>query len=317
MQDFDFDTINPRRGTGSYKWDSSSEPDMLPLWVADMDFRTAPCITAALERRVQQGIFGYTHVSDAFYTATRSWFARRHQWEINPEWLMYTSGVVPAISAIIKALARPGDGVIVQTPVYNCFFSSIRNNGCEIIENPLIYSDGTYCMDLDGLERICAEGRARMLLLCNPHNPAGRVWTRDELERLGEICLRHRIAIISDEIHCELVYPPYRYTPFGSISQELLYNSVTCISPSKAFNTAGLQFAAIVCAQPEWRNRIDRAININEVCDVNPFGVRSSRGRLHRRGTMAQRPHWLSSRKLPYSVHIRSGIPSGSKSCKT
>lgn len=270
---YDFDTQISRRGTGSYKWDSAESEEVLPMWVADMDFRTAPAIVDALEQRVKHGIFGYTRVTDSYYKAVTDWFARRHGWTIDREWIIYTSGVVPAISAIIKALTVPGDKVVVQTPVYNCFFSSIRNNGCEIVASPLLHIGNTFAMDYDDLEKKVADPKVKALLLCNPHNPAGRVWRREELVRIGEICIRHGVTVISDEIHCELVFSGHSYTPFASISDEFLQHSVTCISPSKAFNIAGLQIANIVCADASLRAKIDRAINDNEVCDVNPFGV--------------------------------------------
>lgn len=269
---YDFDKITDRRATNSYKWDSAPE-GVLPMWVADMDFRTAPAVIDALQKRVAHGIFGYTRVPDAYYDAVTSWFSRRHGWDIDREWIIYTSGVVPAVSAVIKALTVPGDKVIVQTPVYNCFFSSIRNNGCEIVSNPLRRTADTYEMDFDALERCAADPRAKVMLLCNPHNPAGRVWTPDELTRLGNICLRNGVTVVSDEIHCELVYQGFRYTPFASLSDAFLHRSVTCVSPSKAFNIAGLQIANIVAFDNDLRSRIDKAININEVCDVNPFGV--------------------------------------------
>ncbi len=269
---YDFDKTIDRRGTNSYKWDSAPE-GVLPMWVADMDFRTAPAIIAALQKRVAHGIFGYTRVPDAYYGAVTSWFSRRHGWDIDREWIIYTSGVVPAVSAVIKALTVPGDKVIVQTPVYNCFFSSIRNNGCEIVSNPLRRTADTYEMDFDALERCAADPRAKVMLLCNPHNPAGRVWTPDELTRLGNICLRNGVTVVADEIHCELVYQGFKYTPFASLSDAFLHRSVTCVSPSKAFNIAGLQIANIVAFDNDLRSRIDKAININEVCDVNPFGV--------------------------------------------
>lgn len=273
---YNFDELISRRGTNSYKWDSAADAGVLPLWVADMDFRTAPAITEALARRVAHGIFGYTRVPEAYYNAVTGWFARRHGWHFKKEWMIYTSGVVPAISAIIKALARPGDKVLVQTPVYNCFFSSIRNNGCEAACSPLLRTGDTYRMDFDDLERQAADPAVKLMLLCNPHNPAGRVWTREELTRLGEICLRHGVTVVADEIHCELVFPEYTYTPFASISEEFQRRSVACVSPSKAFNIAGLQIANIVAADDGMRERIDRAININEVCDVNPFGVEAT-----------------------------------------
>lgn len=273
--EYDFSRPTDRRGTDSYKWDSAPEADIIPLWVADMDFETFPGITEALQRRVAHGIFGYTRVPEAYYEAVCHWFGKRHGWHINREDIIYTSGVVPAVSAVIKALTLPGDQVIVQGPVYNCFFSSIRNNGCEMVSNSLIYNkeELRYEIDFDDLERKLKHERARLMLLCNPHNPGGRVWTRDELTRVAELCRKYGVRVVSDEIHCELTLYDNEYVPFGSLPDELSRDSITCCSPSKAFNTAGLQIANIVCRDAEVRNRIDRAININEVCDVNPFGV--------------------------------------------
>lgn len=273
--EYDFSRPTDRRGTDSYKWDSAPEADIIPLWVADMDFETFPGITEALQRRVAHGIFGYTRVPETYYEAVCRWFEKRHGWHINREDIIYTSGVVPAVSAVIKALTLPGDQVIVQGPVYNCFFSSIRNNGCEMVSNSLIYNkeELRYEIDFDDLERKLAHERARLMLLCNPHNPGGRVWTRDELTRVAELCRKYGVRVVSDEIHCELTLYDNEYVPFGSLPDELSRGSITCCSPSKAFNTAGLQIANIVCCDAEVRNRIDRAININEVCDVNPFGV--------------------------------------------
>lgn len=273
--EYDFSRPTDRRGTDSYKWDSAPEADIIPLWVADMDFETFPGITEALQRRVAHGIFGYTRVPEAYYEAVCNWFGKHHGWHINREDIIYTSGVVPAVSAVIKAFTLPGDQVIVQGPVYNCFFSSIRNNGCETVSNSLIYNkeELRYEIDFDDLERKLAHERARLMLICNPHNPGGRVWTRDELTRVAELCHKYGVRVVSDEIHCELTLYDNEYVPFGSLPDELSHGSITCCSPSKAFNTAGLQIANIVCRDAEVRNRIDRAININEVCDVNPFGV--------------------------------------------
>lgn len=273
--EYDFSRPTDRRGTDSYKWDSAPEADIIPLWVADMDFETFPGITEALQRRVAHSIFGYTRVPETYYEAVCRWFEKRHGWHINREDIIYTSGVVPAVSAVIKALTLPGDQVIVQGPVYNCFFSSIRNNGCETVSNSLIYNkeELRYEIDFDDLERKLKHERARLMLICNPHNPGGRVWTRDELTRVAELCRKYGVRVVSDEIHCELTLYDNEYVPFGSLPDELSRGSITCCSPSKAFNTAGLQIANIVCRDAEVRNRIDRAININEVCDVNPFGV--------------------------------------------
>lgn len=275
---YDFDTIIPRRGTNSIKWDARPPFDadtegVIPLWVADMDFKAAPFIIDVLRKRVEHGVFGYVCVPDSYYEAVCRWFSNRHGWKVEKDWIIYTTGVVPALSAAVKALSKPGEKVILQSPVYNCFFSSVRNNGCEILDVPLLYHDGTYSYDFDGLERACADPAAKVMLLCNPHNPAGRVWTREELARVGDIARRHGVTVVSDEIHCEIVMPGFTYTPFASVSPENQACCVTLCSPSKSFNTASLQIANIITPNPEWRKLIDRAINVNEICDVNPFGV--------------------------------------------
>lgn len=271
---YNFDEIIPRRNTNSVKWDEAAQDDIIPLWVADMDFRVLPLITEALRQRVDHGVFGYTHVPDSYYESVIRWFKDRHGLQgVKPSDIIYTSGVVPAISAIVRGLTLPGDKVLVQTPVYNCFFSSIRNQGCMVEENRLVYQNSTYVVDWDDFERKCADSRVRIFLLCNPHNPAGRVWKKEELQRMGEICQKHDVFVISDEIHCELVMPGNEYTPFASLSDDFLKNSATCVAPTKAFNIAGLQIANIIVKDRNKRERIDRAINIHEVCDVNPFGV--------------------------------------------
>lgn len=270
---YDFDKIISRRGTNCVKWDEFTDPDIIPLWVADMDFETAPSVQQALMKRMQHGCFGYTLVPESYYNATIQWFQHRHGWSIERPSFIYTSGVVPAISAIIKAVTSPGDKVLVQTPVYNCFFSSIRNNGCTLAENPLKMEGNRYEVDWQDFEAKCADPSVKVFLLCNPHNPAGRVWTRQELVQMGNICLKHGVFVISDEIHCEFVMPRHTYTPFASISEDFAMNCAVCLSPSKAFNIAGLQIANIIVKNEEVRKRVDKAININEVCDVNPFGV--------------------------------------------
>ncbi len=279
---YDFDKIIQRRGTNCVKWDEVSDNDTIPMWVADMDFETAPCIMQALQERLQHGCFGYTLVPESYYDATIKWFQHRHGWTIDRSSFIYTSGVVPAISAIIKAMTAQlstvnsqlsTPKVLVQTPVYNCFFSSIRNNGCVLAENPLRMEDHRYLIDWDDFEKNCADPAVKVFLLCNPHNPAGRVWTREELEKMGSICLKHGVFVISDEIHCEFTMPGHTYTPFASLSEDFAMNSAVCLSPSKAFNIAGLQIANIIVKDADIRKKVDKAININEVCDVNPFGV--------------------------------------------
>ena len=270
---YDFDTVIPRRGTDSYKWDSSSDPEVIPLWVADMDFRTAPVVVDALAKRVQHGIFGYTKVPQAYYDAVTGWFDKKHNFNIQKEWILFTSGVVPALSAVIKALTVPGDKVLVQTPVYNCFFSSIRNDECEMVANRLIYENGQYNINFLDLEQKAADPKVKLMLLCSPHNPVGRVWTKEELIKIGEICLRNNVIVVSDEIHCDLVFDGHTHIPFASISDEFLQNSVTCTAPSKTFNLAGIQVANIIVADEEIRKKIDKALNVNEVCEINCFAV--------------------------------------------
>lgn len=267
-----FDEIVNRRGSNSVKWDSRSDipADTVPLWVADMDFKAAPAIIEALTRRVNMGVFGYTFVPHAYYQAVTDWFERYHGWTIDPKQIIYTSGVVPALSAIIKALTKPGDKVLIQTPVYNCFFSSIRNNGCTALEGELVFDGVSYHIDFQDLEEKMSDPACKLMLLCNPHNPAGRVWRRDELQQIDALAQRHGVLVVSDEIHCELVFKGYEYTPWANVATGPW---ISCVSPSKAFNIAGLQIANIVLSNSELRAKVDRAINDNEVCDVNPFGV--------------------------------------------
>ena len=273
MRMYDFDQLLNRRGSHSVKWDEPEQEGVIPMWVADMDFMAAPAIQEALRKRVEHGVFGYTLVPDVYYDAIVNWFGRYHHWAIDRQDIIYTTGVVPAISCAIQALTMGGENVLIQTPVYNCFFSSIRNSGSNIVENPLKRQGDTYVIDFDDFERKCADEKTTALLLCNPHNPAGRVWTKEELTRMNDICMRHHVRVIADEIHCELVMPGYTFTPFASISEACRDNSVTLNSPSKSFNIAGLQIANIICHDPAMRRRINRQVNINEVCDVNPFGV--------------------------------------------
>jgi cystathionine beta-lyase len=266
---YNFDETVVRRGTNCVKWDESPNEDVVPMWVADMDFRVAPAIQEALEKRVAHGVFGYNIVPESYYEAVISWFRRRHHWEIERSSILYTTAVVPAMSCVIKALTMPGEKVLILSPAYNCFFSSIRNNGCEVLESPLRPIDNSFEVNWQDFEAKCADEKTTLFLLCNPHNPCGRVWRRDELQKMYNICKKHDVKVVSDEIHCELIMPGYEFVPFGTITDDC----VVMNSPSKNFNTAGLQIANIITKDPSWRRRIDRAININEVCDVNPFGI--------------------------------------------
>ena len=268
---YDFDEIIERRGTGSVKWDESPSADVIPMWVADMDFKAAPAILEAIRNRAEHGVFGYALVEDDYYDAIISWFQRRHQWTIRREEILYTTGVIPAMSCAIKALTMPSEKVLILSPDYNCFFSSIHNNGCEVLESVLRFSrniPNRFEVDWEDFEHQCADEKTTVFLLCNPHNPTGRVWSKEELQQMADICHRHQVRIISDEIHCELIMPDHQFCPMATVDDE----AIILNSPTKSFNIAGLQVANIICRNAEWRRRINRAININEVCDLNPFG---------------------------------------------
>ena len=288
---FCFDAVLTRRGTRSVKWDEAAA-DVLPLWVADMDFATAPCVQQAVMQRAAHPCYGYTLVPEAYYEAIIRWFGERHGWRIRREEILYTIGVVPAIAAILRAVCQIGDHVVMLSPVYNCFYSCIRNAGATASLSSLVVTtdaDGFMHYDIDwaDLEARLSHERATVMLLCNPHNPVGRIWTADELRRLAALCCQYHVLLLSDEIHCELTRPGISYVPLGAIVESnvecvkcnvecgvgkgLLY--AVCTSPSKAFNIAGLQNANIIVPDAELRRRIDRAINLNETCDVNPFGV--------------------------------------------
>ena len=280
MSKYNFDELVERRGTGCVKWDErprvgerssgmSPSADVIPLWVADMDFKAAPAILEAVRKRAEHGVFGYNIVPESYYEAVISWFSRRHHWEIQRQWILYTTAVVPAMSVVIKALTMPGEKVMILSPAYNCFFSSIRKNGCEVLESPLKRIDESFEIDWLDFESKCADEKTTLFLLCNPHNPCGRVWKREELQKMYDICKSHNVIVVSDEIHGELIMPGYQFVPLGTVTDDC----VVMNSPSKNFNTAGLQIANIIVSNPSWRRRIDRAININEVCDVNPFGI--------------------------------------------
>ncbi len=278
---FNFDQPIERRGTRSVKWDEESK-DVLPLWVADMDFATAPCIQNAIMQRAMHPCYGYTLVPDEYYQAIIGWFWSRHQWHIRREEILYTIGVIPAIAAILKAHVQQGDNVVILTPVYNCFYNLIRNAGCQALDVPLLSeAEGStlnFSIDWDALESALALEKTTVLLLSNPHNPVGRIWTADELGRLGELCSKHDVLLISDEIHNELTRPGLLYVPAAPVLEDLSARPLyaICTSPSKSFNTAGLQNANIMIPDSGLRRRVDRAINLNETCDVNPFGVEAT-----------------------------------------
>ena len=268
---YDFDRIIDRRGTNSEKWDVSDGE--LPMWVADMDFATAPEIIDALKKRVDHGIFGYSGIPDEWYEAYISWWKDRHQFTINREWLVFTTGVIPGISSVIRKLTTPAEKVLVQTPVYNIFFNSIINNGRQVLESPLVLKGDCYEMDFEQLERDLSDPQTSLMLLCNPQNPGGRIWTREELIRVAELCARYDVRVVSDEIHCDITAPGTSYVPFASVSDTARDISVTFISPSKAFNIAGLHSAAVFAANKKIRHMVWRGLNTDEVAEPNAFAI--------------------------------------------
>lgn len=271
---YDFDRLTDRRGVGSLKWDVPEGE--LPMWVADMDFETAPEVIEALERRVRHGIFGYCVVTEEWFGAYRNWWGSRHHFAMEKEWLIFCTGVVPAISSAVRKLTTVGENVLVQTPVYNIFFNSIRNNGRNILESPLVYNDGGYSVDFADLEEKLADPQTTLMLLCNPHNPVGKIWDRETLAGIGELCAKYHVLVLSDEIHCDLTDPGYEYIPFASVSEACRDNSVTCLAPTKAFNLAGLQTAAVVAPNPVIRHKLNRGLNTDEVAEPNAFAVEAA-----------------------------------------
>lgn len=271
MGKYNFDAELNRRGTDSLKWDVADTE--LPMWVADMDFATAPEVMQAVVDRARQGIYGYTTVPQRWYDAVGGWWSNRHGMEIPAEWLCFCTGVVPAISSMVKRLTNVGDNVLVQTPVYDIFFHSIENFGRHVLENELVYADGGYGIDFADLESKLACPLTTLMILCNPHNPVGRVWTRCELAKIGELCFKHGVTVITDEIHCDLTAPNVEYTPFLSVSAECLQVGVMCMSASKAFSTPGLQSAAVAVPNAHLRAKVTRGLNSDEVAEPNCFAI--------------------------------------------
>ncbi len=251
---FDFDCIIDRRNTLSCKWDMA-EKDVLPMWVADMDFKTSPRIIEALEKRAQSGIFGYSVYTDDIYEAIIGWFKRRHGWEIKKEWINFSPGIVPALHAFSRIFTKPGEKILMNSPVYYPFFKAAQRNGVEPVYSPLIIKNGRYEMDFEDIEKKAADPLVKIFYLCSPQNPGGRLWTKDELERLGRICLENDVLVVSDEIHCDLVYPGNRHVPFGTLDDKLTDNAIICTAPTKTFNLAGLQISSVIIKNPEIRKK--------------------------------------------------------------
>lgn len=272
-----FDTVIDRRNTNSLKYDFAVErgrpADVLPLWVADMDFPAPEAVLTALRGAVDHGIFGYSEVKADYYAALSQWFSQRFGWQTQPDWLVKTPGVVYALAMAVRAFTAPGDSVLLQPPVYYPFFSVIRDNQRRVVESPLRYQDGRYAIDFQELEQKITENQVRLFLLCSPHNPVGRVWSRAELERLGDICQRHNVFVVSDEIHCDFAFPEYPHTIFLQAAPALAEQTVVCTAPSKSFNLAGLQVSNIWIPSKSARKRFLREIDSTGYSQLNALGL--------------------------------------------
>ncbi len=274
---YDFDTVTDRRNTGSMKWDVPENE--LPMWVADMDFRTAPEIIEALEERVRHGIFGYTDVTDDWKRAYTGWWKERHGFSFPEEWLVFSTGVVPTLSSCVRKLTTPNENIVILTPVYNIFFNSILNNGARAYECPLDRIPGnagendTYVINFEGLEKAFADPQTTLMIFCNPHNPTGTVWDRETLRKVGDLAKKYHVTVISDEIHCDLTDPGTEYIPFASVSENCNEVSITCVSPTKAFNLAGIQTSAVIVPDRDLRHKVWRGLNTDECGEPNVFAV--------------------------------------------
>jgi cystathionine beta-lyase len=286
---YDFDQEINRKGTNSMKWEFIQSGDdllrwepterffghnrVLPMWVADMDLPSPEPVIEALTSRAQHGIFGYTEKNDSYYDAVVGWMGKRHRWKIRPEWISTTPGVVPALNMLIRTFVSPGDSVLIQPPVYYPFFSAIQNNNVQPIANPLENRNGRYRMDFSDLEAKAKDPRVKLVILCSPHNPVGRVWTGDELQRFGEICLKNNVLVVSDEIHGDLILKGSVFTPFATISESFARNAIICTAPSKTFNLAGLQTSNIIISNEELRSRFEQTLKSNGLFGINSFGI--------------------------------------------
>ena len=268
---YNFDNPPSRRGSLCYKWDCKENE--LPMWIADMDFEAAPEIRAALQRRLDHGIYGYDDMGADWYDAYIGWWRDRHGLVMERENLIFSTGVVASISSLVRKLTTPNENVLLQTPVYNIFFNSIVNNGARVQESPLRYDGENWSMDFADLERKLADPQTSLMILCNPHNPVGRIWSREELARVGALCRQHHVTVISDEIHCDLTAPGVGYVPFASVDETCRQISVTCIAPTKTFNLAGMHSSAVYAAEPVLRHKAWRALNTDEVAEPNTFAA--------------------------------------------
>ena len=268
---YNFDQLKDRRNSGCTKW--NVKENELPMSMADMDFETAPEIKKVFANRIEHGVFGYADLPDSWYDAYVNWWDQRHHFKIDRNWLVYSSGVIPTVSSVVRKLTTPAEKVVLMTPSYNIFYNSILNNGRVVVECPLRYREGVYDIDFALLEEKLADPQVAMMVLCNPHNPVGKIWDRDTLLQITALCRKHSVLVLSDEIHCDLTDPGKEYIPFASISPEAAQISITCVAPTKAFNLAGIQSSAVIVPNPALRHRVWRGLNTDEVGEASILGA--------------------------------------------
>lgn len=302
---FDFSKETNRFHTNSLKWDVKEHE--LPMWVADMDFPTAPCIKEAILQKAASGIYGYSIIPDAYFKSIQNWWRTRHHTFFDTEWMMFCTGVIPAISSIVRKLTTPAENVLIQSPVYNIFYNSILNNGRNVLSSDLLYHNGHYQIDFEDLERKLALPQTTLMILCNPHNPIGMIWDQQTLAHIGALCAKHHVIVVSDEIHCDLCDPGLSYVPFASVNEVNKAISITCVSASKAFNLAGLQAACIIVPDPFLRHKVNRGINTDEVAEPNVFAIEASMAAYEKGGA------WLDQLR----VYIKQNKEDVLHFCKT
>ncbi len=305
---YNFDRIINRSGTNSLKWDIKKEE--LPMWVADMDFEVSDEIVKALEERVKNHIYGYNIVPDEWYESYIAWWKNRHQYEIKKEWLIFSTGVVPSISSVVRRVTSPGEKVLVQTPVYNIFFNSICNNGRYVLESQLVYKDGKYSIDFSDLEKKLSDPQTTLMILCNPHNPIGKIWDKDTLSKIGDLCYKHNVLVLSDEIHCDLTKPGCDYVPFQSVSDVCKYNSIACLAPTKTFNIAGLQTSAVCIPNKKIYDKVYRGINNDEIAEPNTFAIQAAIAAFTKGGIwLDELREYIEKNKLIVKEYISRELP--------
>ena len=304
----DFDKVVNRRGTGSLKWDVKENE--LPMWVADMDFPTAPCVTEAVLKKAKVGVFGYQIVPDEWYDAIINWWRARHGLTIAKDWLCFTTGVVPAITSCVNHLTNVGDSVVVLTPVYDIFFHSIENTGRVTLECPLVYDGKGYSIDFADLETKLSKPNTKLLILCNPHNPIGKVWSKAELANIGNLCKTYGVTVLSDEIHCDLTEPNVSYVPFASVSEDCQDISITAISASKAFSIAGLQSAAVFVANGQLRKKVVDGLNHDEVAEPNAFACEATVAAFNQGGQwLDELRYYISANRKCVAEYLTANLP--------